>query len=244
MNELKHLQDFKKVLSGYQASIESQEVLASTRLVLLTAPSAGGRNTLINELLKTDEYYFIISDTTRQPRINNGVLEQHGTEYFFRTEADFLQDLQDGKFLEAEVIHNQQVSGISIRELNKARTANKVAITDVDIGGIQSILQAKPDTVAIIVLPPSFKEWQRRFHGRTTMHPEEYKRRMATAVRIFAAALEDSRFTFVLNDTIEHAVEQVHRLAVLDEVEPGSQERYRALAEQLFKQATELLESL
>ncbi len=34
-----------------------------------------------------------------------------------------LNDLENGKFLEAEIIHAQQVSGISIRELKKADDA-------------------------------------------------------------------------------------------------------------------------
>ena len=44
------------------------------------------------------------SATTREPRENNGILEQNGREYFFRDETEMLADIKAGNFLEAEVI--------------------------------------------------------------------------------------------------------------------------------------------
>ena len=82
--------------------------------------TAGGRNTIIDQLLKSGDFHYIISDTTRHKRANNGVMEQDGREYWFRSEDEILADLKAGNFLEAAIIHNQHVSGISIRELKKA----------------------------------------------------------------------------------------------------------------------------
>src|SRR4051812_45219052 len=112
MNELKHKDDFEKVLAGCQLSDGAKQTLAQTKLLLLVGPSSSGRNTIINELVAEGGYHYIVSDTTRQPRVNNGVLEQDGREYWFRTEEDILADLQAGNFLEAAIIHDQQVSGI------------------------------------------------------------------------------------------------------------------------------------
>jgi len=84
-------------------------LLQQTKFVPLVAITSSGRNTLIRELLKTGEYHFIVSDTTRKPRTNDGVMEQSGVEYWFRDEDEVLQDVKDGKFLEAAVIHSQQV---------------------------------------------------------------------------------------------------------------------------------------
>src|SRR5690606_21781404 len=112
-----------------------RQILAETQLMILVGPTSTGRNTLINELLKTGHYYFLVSDTTRPPRQNNGVWEQNGREYYFRTEDDMLKDIQAGLFVEAEIIHNQQVSGTSIREIKKARDQGKIALADVEILG-------------------------------------------------------------------------------------------------------------
>lgn len=243
-NNLLRLSEFKEVLSHYHISDASRQILTQTKLVLLVAPSAGGRNTIIQELLKLSDYYFVVSDTTRQPRVNNGVLEKSGQEYWFRTEDEMLYDLKQGKFLEAEIIHGQQVSGISIRELKKAHDNNKIAITDVDIGGISSIIHAKPDTVAIAVLPPSFEEWQRRLSIRGPIEVGEYKRRMQTACKIFEQAASHSKFVFVINDNLDHAVEQINHIAKKGMTDAKKEEQARKLATKLLEDTQAALRSL
>jgi guanylate kinase len=244
MNKLVYHDDFVNILADYKLSKNALAALKQTRLVLLTAATASGRNTIINELTRTGEYHYIISDTTRKPRANNGVLEQSGREYWFRTELEVLQDLKNGDFLEAEVIHGQQVSGISMRELKVANESDKIAITDIDIGGIRNIMALKPDTISIFVLPPSFEEWQRRIVGRGNMPPEEYKRRLETALRIFESGLTIKDFQIVINDTVERAAIKIHQLATLGRSDHDEQEKGRQLTEQLLIQTRLLLATL
>lgn len=213
MNELRHMAEFEAALADYHVSASAQETLDATKLVLLTGVSAGGRNTVINELLTTGEYHFIISDTTRAPRENDGVLEQNGVEYWFRSEEDMLTDIKNGEFLEAEIIHGRQVSGISIRELKVASEAHKIAINDVDIGGIQNVLKLKPDTTALLLLPPSFEEWQRRLRGRGEMSDHEYLGRLQTALRIFTLAHNNDMLQVVINDDNQRAAQEIDDLA-------------------------------
>ncbi|HUP26466.1 MAG TPA: hypothetical protein VM124_02345 [Candidatus Limnocylindrales bacterium] len=243
-NKLKSLAEFQAVLTHYRLSGQSKQILAQSKLVLLVAPSAGGRNTIIQELLTTGDYYFVVSDTTRQPRVNNGVLERNGREYWFRTEEEMLQDLKQGKFLEAEIIHGQQVSGISIRELQKASNNNKIAITDVDIGGISNIVEAKPDTIAIAVLPPSFAEWQQRLSVRGPIEVGEYKRRMQTACRIFEQAVSHSKFAFVINDNLQHAVEQIDHIAKKGMTDIKKHNQARQLARKLLQETQAAISNL
>lgn len=238
-NKLEYLEEFKKTLAHYNVSEDSKQILANTKLVLLLAPSGGGRNTVIRELTKTDQYHFIISDTTRKPRINDGVAEVNGVEYWFRSEEEILADLKAGKFLEAELIHDQQVSGISIRELEKAHQEHRIAITDVDMGGLHNIVLAKPDAKAILVLPPSFDEWQRRMLSRGAMNPNEHNRRLQTAVRIFNMALKHEYFDFIVNDTLQHAVAQIESTTA--NTESVSRSEARHLAETLRDETKDYL---
>ncbi len=234
-----HLQNpaaFRQALEQYRMNPEAQAVLDQTRLVLLTGPSSSGRNTIINRLLQLqkDDYYFVVSDTTRPPRINDGALEQNGVAYWFRSEVDMLADIKNGDFLEAELIHGQQVSGISIRELQKAHDMQRIAIADVDLGGVESIIGVKPDTIIIMVLPPDFDTWQARLRGRGTLLPEEHRRRLETAAKIFAAPKERDYFKIVVNDNLEHAVEQVDQLAHGQDLDPNQQQVAKRVAEQLL----------
>ena len=234
MNRLENLDEFKKILADYHVSDASKKTLRSTKLVLLVAPSSIGRNTLIRELQKTGEYHFIVSDTTRKPRVNDGILEKNGREYWFRSEEEMLNELKAGLFLEAAIIHNQQVSGISIRELEQARVEGKTAITDIEVVGVHNIMGAKPDAIALFVLPPSFEEWQRRIRDRGEMSPHEYRRRMESAAKELKAAVSEPYYKFVINDNLAEAVEHIHQIVQNGVIDANEQSTARLLAEQLY----------
>ncbi|HET7827529.1 MAG TPA: hypothetical protein VFK97_01535 [Candidatus Saccharimonadales bacterium] len=203
--QLEHYQEFKDILAKYQISGRARQAIADLKLVLLLAPTSSGRNTIIRYQVKTGRYHYIVSDTTRPARVNDGVMEENGREYWFRSEAEMLRDLRAGEYLEAEVLHEQQVSGISIRELEKAKAEGKIAITDIDIEGIHNIIRAKPDTIAIMLLPPSFDEWQRRLAGRGPMPLDEQKRRLKTAQKIFQDGLAQDHYHFIIAENIEQS---------------------------------------
>ncbi len=241
MNRLEHLREFQDILAHYQMSEDSKRTLAETRLALLAAPTSAGRNTIIRELVKTGDFDFIVSDTTRRPRVNDTVLEQNGINYWFRTEEQVLADLKAGKFLEAAIIHNQQVSGISVRELKRIHDSGKIGTTDIEIVGVRNIMRAKPDTFAIFVLPPSFDEWQHRLKHRGRMSRAEYRRRLDSAVEEFKAALDEPYYSFVINDTVDNALHEIQEIVHTGKLNPEQQMRGRALAKQLYTETKTFL---
>jgi Guanylate kinase len=236
--------EFEAALRDYQVSEEGRKVLAETPLVLLVGPTSTGRNTLINELVKTGRYYFLVSDTTRPPRQNNGVWEQNGREYYFRTEDEMLEDIRAGLFVEAEIIHNQQVSGTSIREIRKARDQGKVAVADVEILGALNIAKLKPDAWIICLVPPSLEEWLRRIHGRTPVSKEELRNRMETAIKIFDKTLDDDRFTFVVNVEKEDTVKLLEKMLTEGDHHNVDERAAREVAKRLWKDTEEYLKTL
>lgn len=244
MNELIKITDFREVLQNYHLSKKAILTLSQTKLVLIIGPTSSGRNTRIKRLLKTGDYHYVISDTTRSPRINDGILEQNGHEYWFRTENEILEDLSEGKYLEAAIIHDQQVSGISVRELERARDEGKIAITDAETTGATNASKYKLDTIIIFLLPPSFNEWQRRIKHRGEMSPEEFKRRMQSACNEFEIALKDSRYQFVINDSGDDSVMQINQIAKLEIKDGRLQAAGEALAEQLLLATKDLVASL
>lgn len=226
---LKHLDEFKKVLNGYHVSERAKKALDGLRLVLLAGPSSVGRNTIIRRLMDTGRYYFIVSDTTRPPQVRDGQLEKNGVQYFFRTEEEVLQDLKSGEFLEAEILHGQQVSGISIRELEKAKNSKKIAVSDVDIGGVSNILSVKPDAIAIMLLPPSIEEWQARLRARGAMSEHELNRRQHTATKVFKAGLENDYFKFLVAEDVERS------MSIIGEIAAGRPNPHQERGRQLLK---------
>jgi guanylate kinase len=234
MNQLVHAVEFRNVLDNYRLSDEAKKLLQSIRLALFVAPSASGRNTIIKELVKSGNYHFIISDTTRQPRINNGLPEQNGREYWFRTESEMLDELNRGEFLEAAVIHNQQVSGISLRELAKAAQDNRVAIKDVEIIGAANIHKANPEVTVIFMVPPSFDIWLERIHSRGKMPPDEVFRRLESAERELSTALKSDYFRLVLNDTVQGTTSEVNNFLTTGYYDPFKERLVREIAVRLY----------
>jgi guanylate kinase len=214
-SSLKHYQEFKNVLATYTMSERAKKALEGLRLILLVAPTSTGRNTVIHELQKQkgDEYNFIISDTTRAPQVRDGKLEVNGVIYFFRREEEILADLQSGEFLEAALIHDLQVSGISIRELEKAKNLNKIAITDIEIQGADNVMRAKPDTIAIFLLPPSFETWQDRMASRGRMSEYELRNRLKSAAIEFDAALNHPYYNFVVTENVSQTAAIIDAIA-------------------------------
>ena len=233
-SQLKHLHDFQRVLRDYKPSLEILDILQTTQLVVVAGPSASGRNTIINSLIMTGKYHFLVSDTTRRPRINNGVPERSGEEYWFIGEDEFLHGLKNGAYLEAAIIHNQQVSGISIRELNKAAETGRIAITDVEIQGCDNIKSFSDTTIPIFILPPTFEEWMKRMDGRGVMSPEEKRRRLTSAANEIQLATQRSYFKFVINWDIKVTVEEIHEHIISGNFGVAEQTAAHSHAQQLL----------
>ena len=209
-NSIMHIAEFEKSLRNYIPNIEVIDLLNQLTFVLLIAPAAAGRNTIIKNLIMTGKYYYLVSDTTRKPRINNGVPERDGEEYWFRNENEMLDGIRRGEYLEAAIIHRQQVSGTSIHELRKALETGRMAITDMDIQGSDYLQAYAPEAKYVFILPPDFDEWMRRMDGRGAMDPQEKRRRLESALREISDALERPYFKYVINWDLRSTTEMLH----------------------------------
>lgn len=233
--------EFEEILRDYKPSPQTIAILAKTPLVTLTAPTATGRNTIINELIKTGRYHFLISDTTRPPRPNNGVWERNGVEYFFRNEDEIFEDIKARAFVEAEVIHSQQVSGTSAREVERASQEGKIAITDMEIEGGVHIAELKPDAITICLVPPSFDTWMARIKGREKIEDLNLFRRLRGATKVFKLALANDHFIFIVNDKLCDAVKAVDAIATTGQHNFKDEQKARAVAEKLYAQTVAYL---
>ncbi len=240
-NQLKNGQIFQQVLRHYTPSNAVHEILFEMKLVLLVAPSAGGHSTLINELLKTGKYRFIVSDTTRYPRRNDGELEQNGREYWFRSEAELLNGLKQGLYLGPAIIHHQQVSGISLTELQKAKADPKIPITSVDFVGAEAIYEQTNGVTVIYILPPSFQIWLKRLQQRGGMSVDEIYRRLESAHAELRSALIRPYYHFVVNDDLALAVKQTEAVINGAYIDDRQQALDVELAKQLFDELNNYL---
>jgi guanylate kinase len=243
-NELRNLDEFEAILKNYQMSELANEILGKVQMIVLTAPTSSGRNTIIRELMKTGYYHFVVSDTTRLPRVNDGVMELNGREYWFKDEVEVLEGLKRGEYLEAAIIHNQQVSGINVNEIVISYNNSKIALGDIEVQGVESLLKIKPDLISIFVLPPSFDEWMRRLKSRGHMHNDEFKRRLISALNEFEYALKSDNFIFVINDVLDDIVSHIQLLVKQESADINYQNDCIKLVKNLHQEVKNLLSTL
>ena len=242
MNQLAHINDFRSLLRGYKPSDLARQTLNEVRLMLLVGPSASGRNTLVNELVKTGRYYHIVSDTTREKRTKNGLpIEEDGREYWFHSEEEFLTGLRRGEYIEAAIVHNQQASGCNFREFIAAHQAGQIAIKDIDPVGAETYHKLKPDTLIIFSVVPSFDMWMERLHSRGQMAPDELMRRMESAEVELTAALNNDYYRYIINDTVEGTTAEVDKLVTTGYYDPFKERLARETTERLRKDVRKFL---
>jgi guanylate kinase len=170
-------------------------------VLIFSAPSGSGKSTLVQYLLsRRNDLEFSISATTRPPRGK----EQHGQEYYFISEAEFRELIEQKAFVEYENVYQGTYYGTLRSEIDRIEGKGHHVVFDVDVKGGLNLKRIFGDrALAIFVAPPSVEELRRRLVGRATDTPEKIEERVAKA----KFELEDApQFdTVIVNDRLEHA---------------------------------------
>tara|TARA_B100000700_G_scaffold313310_1_gene398148 strand:+ start:31 stop:663 length:633 start_codon:yes stop_codon:yes gene_type:complete len=132
-------------------------------IVILSSPSGAGKTTLVKKIAKENNFIISISHTTRKPRTN----ETNGKDYFFTSEEEFENLIQNEEFLEhAKVFGNFYGSSKSqvLENLNKGENV----IFDIDWQGTEQIKKQKLNykLITFFILPPSKSELFNRLKNR------------------------------------------------------------------------------
>ncbi len=208
--------DIKELIANYQPSRSAINLIQSAKIVLLVGISGAGKDTIKQQLLKRPDFKDIVSHTTRPPRKENGVMEEPGVCYHFVDMNTARDMLEKQEFIEAKFVHGSVVYGTSSKELESAYKQGKIAITDLDVQGVEEYKQLSQDVVAIFILPPDFDTWQKRLRTRYESDEEflaEWPRRRESAISELRYALEVPYYHFIINDDLEHAVRVANDIA-------------------------------
>lgn len=108
----------QKFLNGLQNVGDKKLVIG------VAGPGAVGKGTLMGHL-KEAGYSTVVNTTTRPARVNNGVAETDGVEYFFRDEQEYKQEAADGKYLTMTSRPGRGEYAVSKEALSKAVYGSK-----------------------------------------------------------------------------------------------------------------------
>ena len=170
---------------------------------MIAAPSGAGKSSLVNALLQSEPSVKLsISCTTRAPRPG----EQHGREYIFLSESDFLKRQQEGEFLESASVHGNYY-GTSRTTVSDHTDAGHDVVLEIDWQGAQQIRKHYPEAVGIFILPPSLATLEDRLRKRAQDSEEVIARRVQAASSEIEHAPE---FEYVIiNTEFEVALNQL-----------------------------------
>ncbi|TNJ47277.1 guanylate kinase [Tamlana fucoidanivorans] len=178
------------------------------KLIVFSAPSGSGKTTIVRHLLgiKDLNLEFSISATSRAKRGT----EEHGKDYYYLSASEFKNKIKANAFLEWEEVYRDNFYGTLKTEVERIWAKGKNVIFDIDVSGGLRIKRKFPkETLAVFVKPPSVDELKIRLKKRKTESEDKINMRVAKAsAELATAPLFD---TIIINDTLEHALEEAHK---------------------------------
>jgi guanylate kinase len=225
----------KAKVAAYKVSPEALEPIRSAPLLFTVGITGAGKNALLDYILETypDQYQFIISHTTRPMRD----YEKQDVHYHFVDFPTMEQMIDNGEFIEVNIVHYDNVYGTSIAEIKRAQAAHRIACTDITIGGVDDYHDLGLNTKAVFLLPPNYEVWKERLLARYKEAGEidnkDLKNRLKSALIEIQHALDREYYYIVINEDLIETAELVSQIAHGDPVPPHYHKAV-AIAEELM----------
>lgn len=149
------------------------------KILIITAPSGAGKTSITRHLMQRfTQLAFSVSAATRAPRVH----EKDGVDYYFMQVNDFKQKIEEGAFLEWEMVYEGKYYGTLKSELDRIWLHQQVPVLDIDVQGALHVKAQYPQqTLTLFIEPPSLEILEQRLRARGTETPESIADRMNKA---------------------------------------------------------------
>ncbi|SIM78584.1 Guanylate kinase Gmk [Mycobacteroides abscessus subsp. abscessus] len=194
---------------------ESSTSMATQIVAILGLPGAG-KSTIKNHLFRIDQRYVnVVNTTTRSPRINNGVSEEHGKDYYFIEKSEFHRAVDEGKIVNSSLIAGHHY-GTRVDEYSTAMTAGKVPVVDFDTAGYEQLTEIIDNVQGYFVVPRDARHWRAQFKARYPNQSEAdtiWKTRLPFAIAEIRRARNIASLRYIVNNDARSAAQMIDQLA-------------------------------
>lgn len=176
------------------------------RIVVLSAPSGGGKTTIARAVRErhADRFGFSVSATTRRPRAG----ERDGVDYHFWDRQRFQDAALAGELLE-HAEYAGELYGTLRSAVEQIRASGRHVLLDIEVDGAAQVRMLEPDALTIFILPSEPRVLLERLTRRQSESPAEVAQRLERASYELAQATHFTRL--VRNDDLQMAVRDVVR---------------------------------
>lgn len=179
------------------------------KLIIISAPSGSGKSTIIGRIMQDESLRlsFSVSATTR-PRRGE---EVNGVDYYYKTVDEFKQMIADEQLVEYQEVYEGRYYGTPKSEVERITGLGRNVVLDLDVlGGVNVKRMYGDRALSIFIQPPSVEVLRQRLIGRGTDSMEDIMARVSKAE--FEISIGPQFDYTVINDDLETAVAEVHRL--------------------------------
>lgn len=182
--------------------------LETGKIIVITAPSGSGKTTLVKRLLAAcPQVAFSISACTRSPRAG----EEHSRDYYFYSEEQFKQLIDEDSFAEWEMVYTGKYYGTLNAELQRIWDSHRAPLVDIDVKGALAIRDKYPqESLTIFIEAPSIEELRRRLLSRGTETAHSLEERIEKAEYELTFAEQFDRI--IINDDLDVATAELVRV--------------------------------
>ena len=177
------------------------------QLIVISAPSGAGKDTVVKELMKRDSnnLWVSVSATSRSPREG----EKDGVDYYFLTKEEFEKKIEEDFFIEY-TNYAGNYYGTPKKYIKDKIDQGIDVILIIEIEGASNIKKLVPEAIFIFIMPPSLKELVRRLKTRGTETNEKIMKRFHEA---YKEVNDVSKYNYVVvNDKLVEAVDKVEAI--------------------------------
>lgn len=177
------------------------------KLIILSGPSGVGKGTIREKLFEDESLNlaYSISMTTRSPRAG----EQDGVDYFFVSEEEFLNTIQEKGLIEwAQFVGNYY--GTPRKYVEELLEAGKNVLLEIEVQGATQVRSMFPQALTIFIVPPTIEELERRIRGRRSEEEEVVQQRLNKAK--YELTLTHQYQFVVENNDLDQTVHDVEQI--------------------------------